>query len=151
MDKKLNISYQLKQLEGKHFTQSHSKAGKWLHYKIERVEAGEIEVSIVVRENMTNPNNMLHGGMAAMICDEICGLAFYSTDSPTIYTTVNLSIDYLYSAPVNSTITAIGKVIRKGKKIAYTECCIYSDSGDLIVRATSNLLNTGKPTFELVL
>ena len=150
MDKKLDIAYQLKQLEGKHFTQSHSKAGKWLNYKIIRVEAGEIEVSIEVREEMTNPVKMLHGGMAAMICDEICGLAFYSTSAETIYTTVNLSIDYLYSAPIGSTVFAIGKVIRKGKKIANIECTIYDENRTIIVHATSNLLNTEKEVFEIV-
>lgn len=150
MNKKLDISYQLKQLEGKYFNDSHSKAGKWLHYKILKVEPGLIEVSIEVREDMTNPVKMLHGGMAAMICDEICGLAFYSTSSETIYTTVNLSIDYLYSAPLGSTVRAVGKVIRKGKKIANTECTIYDEQNNIIVHAKSNLLNTDKEVFEIV-
>ena len=86
-----------------------------------------------------------------MICDEICGLAFYSTNSETIYTTINLSIDYLYSAPIGTTVFAVGKVIRKGKKVANTECTIYDENRTIIVHAKSNLLNTEKPTFELVL
>lgn len=151
MEKIFNIVHQLKQLEGQYFTQSHSKAGQWLHYKILRVQDGEVEVSLTVREEMTNPSKMLHGGMAAMICDEICGLAFYSTHAETIYTTVNLSIDYLWSAPIGSTIFALGKVIRKGKKIANTECTIYDEHRNIIVHAKSNLLNTEKPAFQLAL
>jgi uncharacterized protein (TIGR00369 family) len=151
MEKKFNIAHQLKQLEGQYFTQSHSKAGQWLHYKILRVQDGEVEVSLSVREEMTNPSKMLHGGMAAMICDEICGLAFYSTHADTIYTTVNLSIDYLWSTPLGSTIFALGKVIRKGKKIANTECTIYDEHRNIIVHAKSNLLNTEKPSFQLAL
>lgn len=143
------IYYQLKQLEGTFFTNSKSKAGKWLNYKLLKVEEGSIEASILVREEMTNPNDMLHGGMIAMIMDELCGLAFYSLGKPYYYTTVNLTIDYLYSAPVTSTVIAKSKVLRSGKKIANVECYIYDMQDNIIAHAKSNLVNTEKKVFEL--
>lgn len=146
---KNQIYYQLKQFEGQYFTNTNSKAGKWLHYKLLHVEPGTIEASVLVREDMTNPNNMLHGGMIAMIMDEICGLSFYSLGYENYYTTVNLTIDYLYSAVVNSTVTAKGKVLRSGKKIANVECYIYDEMNNIIAHAKSNLVNTEKKVFKL--
>ncbi len=146
---KNQILYQLKQYEGQYFTHTKSNAGKWLHYKLLKVEEGCIEAAILVREDMTNPNQMLHGGMIAMIMDELCGLAFYSTGNPSYFTTVNLSIDYLYSAPVGSTVIAKSNVMRSGKKIANVECYIYDEEKRVIAHAKSNLVNTEKKVFEL--
>ncbi|HPI55492.1 MAG TPA: PaaI family thioesterase, partial [Chitinophagaceae bacterium] len=67
------------------------------------------------------------------------------------YTTVNLSIDYLYSAPMGTTVKAVGRVVRWGKKIANTECYIYDEEGRIISHATSNLVNTGKEVFEITM
>lgn len=146
---KNQIHYKLKQFEGQFFTNSNSKAGRWLNYKLLKVEEGIIEASILVREEMTNPSNMLHGGMIAMIMDELCGLAFYSLGGESYYTTVNLTIDYLYSAPVNTTVIAKSRVMRSGKKIANVECYIYDADNNIIAHAKTNLVNTEKKVFEL--
>jgi uncharacterized protein (TIGR00369 family) len=144
-----HIYHQLKQLEGEYFQYSLSMAGRWLNYKLLRIEPGEIEASIEVRMDMTNPSKNLHGGMIGMICDELCGLAFYSLGYETFYTTVNLSIDYLYSAPLGSVVVAKSKVVRSGKKIANTECYIYDSEDRIIAHATSNLVNTEHEIFNL--
>ncbi len=146
---KNQIHYKLKQFEGQHFTNSNSKAGRWLNYKLLKVDEGAIDASILVREDMTNPNNMLHGGMIAMIMDELCGLAFYSLGGGYYYTTVNLTIDYLYSAPLNTTVIAKSRVMRSGKKIANVECYIYDANNNIIAHAKTNLVNTEKKVFEL--
>lgn len=145
-----HIFNRLKLLEGSFFKHTESKAGAWLNYKLIKVEPGYIEVQLEVREAMTNPNGMLHGGMSAMICDEICGLAFFSLGIPTNYTTVNLALDYLLGAAQGEKITAIGKVLRQGKRLANVEGYIYNDKKQIIVHATTNLLNTEKPVFNLI-
>ncbi|MBL7765575.1 MAG: PaaI family thioesterase [Chitinophagaceae bacterium] len=144
-----NIYNQLKLLIGKPFKHSESMAGRWLEYTLLSVEPGELEATLVVRKEMTNPNHMLHGGMIAMISDELCGLAFYSLGYTHYYTTVNLSVDYLYSAPEGSTIRAKASVMRSGKKIANIECYIYDADNRIISHAKSNLVNTEKEAFGL--
>lgn len=139
----------IKNLEGQFFTHTKSQAGQWLNYKLIHVDDGHVEVSVEVRNEMTNPNGMLHGGMIGMICDELCGLAFYTKGISTFYTTVNLSIDFLYSAHCNSVITGKARVIRCGKKIANTECSLFDEHGTMIAHATSNLVNTEKQVFDL--
>ena len=139
----------LKKLEGEYFKYSLSMAGRWLNYKLIHVEHGSIVAEIEVRDDMTNPVKMLHGGMIAMICDELCGLALYSKAGDTFYTTVNLSVDYLYSAPLGSKVIVKSRVIRHGKKIANTECYLYDEHENIIAHAKSNLVNTDKEIFNL--
>lgn len=143
------IFNKLKRFEGKVFDQSLSAAGRWLAYTIIKVEPGNVEVSLPVRPEMTNPSQQLHGGMMAMIMDEISGVAFYSLGSSTYYTTVNLVVDYLYSAPVGETILAKGSVQRQGKKIANVSCEVFDSKGTCLARATTNLVNTQKEIFDL--
>ena len=143
------IFRELKKLEGEYFTYSLSMAGRWLNYKLIKVEPGHITAEILVREEMTNPVKMLHGGMISMICDELCGLALYSKGGHSFYTTVNLAVDYLYSAPLGSIVTVKSNVIRHGKKIANTECYLYDEQNNIIAHAKSNLVNTDKEIFNL--
>ena len=139
----------LKSLEGEYFKYSLSMAGRWLNYKLVEVSPGAITAEVEVREEMTNPVKMLHGGMIAMICDELCGLALYSKGGNTFYTTINLAVDYLYSAPLGSKVTVKSSVLRHGKKIANTECYLYDEHEHIIAHAKSNLVNTDKEIFNL--
>jgi uncharacterized domain 1 len=120
-----------------------------LNYKLEKVEVGCITISLVVRPDMTNPNGTLHGGMYAMIFDEILGLTFYSLGHPHYYTTVNLIVDYLYAVPEGSTVTVTAQVLRHGKRIANVEGHMYDEDGVLVAHATTNLVNTQKEVFKM--
>lgn len=145
-----NKHYQLlKEREGKYFTETMSQAGRWLNYKILHVDPGYVEVSIHVRPDMTNPSGHIHGGMIAMICDELCGLSFYSLGHEHFYTTVSLNINYLFSAPLASDIIIKSRVIRSGKRMANVECYLYDSEERIIAHATSNLMNSGGKIFDL--
>jgi acyl-coenzyme A thioesterase 13 len=134
--------------EGGKFLASESAASRLLNYTLSKVELGRIEMKIVVTEQLTNPLKGLHGGIYALIMDEAVGVAFYTQCNGEYYTTVNLNVEHLYSAQLGEEITATGYVVRHGKKIAYTEGEIYNAAGQLICRATSNLINTGKRIFD---
>ncbi|MEZ5047542.1 MAG: PaaI family thioesterase [Chitinophagaceae bacterium] len=144
-----SIYYRLKLLEGSIFHNTNSKAGAWLQYTLVAVDPGCIKASLKVREDMTNPNGMLHGGMSAMVCDELLGLAFYSLGFETNYTTLNLAVDFLRGIALHETIQVEAKVLRAGKRIANVECYIYNEKGEIAVHATTNLANTDKKVFDL--
>jgi acyl-coenzyme A thioesterase 13 len=142
-------SYQLlKANEGGPFKESISKAGNWMQYILHKVEPGEVHLRLKVLPDMCNPLDALHGGIYALIMDEAVGLAVYTVCEGAFYTTLDLNVAHLFSAPLGEELTAIGKVIRFGKKIAYTEGSIYNAENKLICRATSNLVNTGKRIFD---
>lgn len=147
----LEILERLKKLEGQYFKNTNSQAGEWLHYKLEHIDEGKVTASILVRPDMLNPKGNIHGGMLAMICDELCGLAFFTTGQSDYYTTVNLTIDFLYGVSNGETIIAQSKVWRSGKRIANVECILYDKENRIVAHAKSNLVNTNKKTFELSL
>jgi acyl-coenzyme A thioesterase 13 len=146
--KELGIYQFLKQFEGGPFKASKSAAGNWMQYILKEVNQGEVHMQLNVLPDMCNPLGQLHGGIFALIMDEAVGLAFYTVCEGEFYTTVNLNVEHLLSAALGEELTAIGKVIRHGKKIAYTEGSIYNSKNQLICRATSNLVNTGKHIFD---
>jgi len=138
------ILHELKQSIGKPYQNIRSAAGAHLQYTIENICAGQVTVSLVVRDVLTNPSKQMHGGMIAMLIDEIAGLAFYSQAAETIYTTLNLHIDYMQSALLNEKIYATANVMKTGKKIANIHCEVRNAQNTLLAYGTTNLANTLK-------
>ena len=138
------ILQELKKHVGKPYQNIRSAAGGHLGYTIDKIEEGKVEASLLVRDILTNPSKQLHGGMMAMLIDEISGLAFYTQGVRTIYTTLNLSIDYMHSALLAEKITAKARVIKTGKKIANIHCEVINENGTILAYGTTNLANTNK-------
>ncbi|TAH17397.1 MAG: PaaI family thioesterase [Cytophagales bacterium] len=118
---------------------------QWLAGTLLKAEHGEVEMSFVVRNEMTNPAGMLHGGIHAAILDDIIGMNVASLGLPNLYVSVNLSIDFLAPARVGEVVISKTKIIRAGKTIVNATAEIYNEKGILLSKATSNLANTGLP------
>ena len=129
---------------GKMFAEmSPSPLGRWLNGKLVAVEEGSLTVEFVVREEMTNPGRILHGGVSAAMMDDVMGVTVFSLGRENFYTTVNLSIDYLLPAKVGDVIYAKSKVIRAGKTVINMEGEISNAENKIIAKCTSNLVTTG--------
>jgi acyl-coenzyme A thioesterase 13 len=115
-----------------------------MQYILQKVEPGEVHLQLEVLPAMCNPLQQLHGGIFSLIMDEAVGLAFFTVCEGLFYTTCNLNVEHLRSANLGEQLLAVGKVIKHGKKVAYTEGSIFNSKNELICRATSNLINTGK-------
>lgn len=138
------ILTELKKHIGKPYQNIRSAAGGHLQYVIKKIAVGKVEIDLEIRDILTNPSKQLHGGMMAMLIDEAAGLAFYTQGVRTIYTTLNLNIDYLHSALLGETITAKASVIKTGKKIANVHCEVINKAGSVLAFGTTNLANTSK-------
>jgi len=128
--------------EGKLVTESRSPAGNWLQFTLEHIERGSVTISLEVRKEMTNPYGNIHGGMMALVMDEVIGWAVVSLDMGTGYTSLNLNVDFLYAIKGGDRLRAKSKVIRAGKKIIHVECSIENMEGTLLGKASSNLIVT---------
>jgi acyl-coenzyme A thioesterase 13 len=115
---------------------------RWLNGTLRDAREGSITIEFVVREEMTNPMGILHGGITAAIMDDVIGTTVYSLGREYFYTSVNLVIDYLASAQKGETITASAQIIRAGKTIVNAQCEITNAEGKVLARGTSNLLTT---------
>lgn len=132
---------------GKLVTDSRSPAGNWLAFTLEKIERGLAEISLEVRAEMCNPYGNIHGGMMSLVMDEVIGWSVLSLDTNRNYTSLNLNVDFLYAIKKGERLRAIANVVREGKKIIHVECRVWNQQGDLLGKATSNLIVTGmQPT-----
>jgi len=127
---------------GANMTESISPVGRWLNGKLININEGSMQAEFVVREDMTNPMGVLHGGIASTILDDVVGTMVYALGRDFAYTSVNLNCDFLHAARLGDVITANAKVVRAGKNIIHVEGLITNAEGKIIAKCTSNLIQT---------
>jgi len=114
---------------------------RWLNPTLLSAEEGELEFSYLIREDMTNPMGILHGGTTAALIDDAVGAAVFSLGKPTMYTTVNLAVDYFASAKEGETIIAKTSITKNGNRIVNTSCEVWNaDRTRMIAKGHSNLI-----------
>ena len=80
-------------LIGQDSSKSISPLMRWLNPTLLSAEAGKLAFSYVIREEMTNPMGILHGGTTAAIIDDAVGATVFSLGKPNMYTCL------LYTSP----------------------------------------------------
>ncbi len=123
---------------------SPSPTGRWLGGMLLAAEPGSLTVQFTVREEFCNPARILHGGIAATMMDDLMGITVFSLRLDVFFTSVNLNVDFLYAAPLGTTVVARSEVVRQGKKIIHAECRLTDEAGRLVAKATSNLVATSQ-------
>jgi uncharacterized protein (TIGR00369 family) len=130
---------------GKDSSKSPSPLMRWLNPTLLSVSEGVLEFSYVIREEMTNPLGILHGGTTAAIIDDAVGAAVFSLGKPDMYTTVNLAVDYFASAKAGDTIIAKTSIVKNGNQIVNTSCeVLNADRTRMIAKGHSNLIKLQK-------
>ena len=119
---------------------SPSPLGNWLEGRLVALHDDGVTMSFVVRPEMTNPSQVLHGGIAAAIMDELLGASLFAMSGGRYHASVNLSVDYLAPARVGATVTARSRILRRGRRVVNATCTLANETGDLLAHATSNLL-----------
>jgi uncharacterized protein (TIGR00369 family) len=114
----------------------------WLRGKVVAAEEGILTMSFIIRQEMTNPFGILHGGVTAGMIDDVMGTLFFTLGTEYIYPTINLSIDYFASGKVGETVSVTAKVIRQGKTIINLYATMQNQKNVIIAQATSNLAQT---------
>ena len=121
---------------------SPSPLGRWLNGTIRTVDYGRLVAEFTIRDEMTNPARVLHGGAAAAILDELIGVMVFSLGREYAYTSVNLAIDFLNAGRLGEVITATAEVIREGKNIIHCEGHLVAADGKIIAKCSTNLIQT---------
>ncbi|MEM1097140.1 MAG: PaaI family thioesterase [Bacteroidota bacterium] len=121
-------------------TGSPSPFGRWLDGLLLEAEEGLIRAEFEVREEMTNPVGMLHGGATAAIIDDLIGTMVATLNRPSFYASVNLHIDFLTASRAGRTITGTARVVRPGRTLINAECELRDHRDRLVARGVSNLI-----------
>ena len=94
-----------------------SPAGNWLKPTLRKVEEGYMEADIKVLKEHTNPIGTMHGGVIALIIDELTGACAWTLHNKDLHVSQNLYVDYFKPAYEGEIIRVKANCIRKGSKI----------------------------------
>lgn len=126
---------------GKDSKASISPLMRWMNPTLLNAAEGELEFSYTIREKMTNPMGILHGGTTAAIIDDTIGAAVWSLGKTNMYTTINLAVDYFASAKAGYIIVAKTSITKNGNQIVNAASEIWNEEGSrMIAQGHSNLI-----------
>lgn len=127
---------------GRDMRDSISPLGRWLNVTLQQVEEGRLVANLVVREDLTNPAGVLHGGAACALLDDLIGAMVFTLNREQLYVSVNMNVDFLHAARLGDQLTVTAEAIRMGKNIVHCEGRIVADTGKIIAKCSTNLIQT---------
>jgi len=113
-----------------------------MNLHLESVEVGTVTFTAQPDESHYNPIGAVHGGFACTVLDSVAGCAVQTTLPLGFgYTSLEIKVNYL--AGITATtgpLTAVGTVIKPGKRVAFAEGVLTDSSGKIVATASSTLL-----------
>lgn len=97
-------------------------------------------VELVIDGRHLQPFGIVHGGVLATLIDTATFWAGFGKIEETAgLVNVDLKLNYLETVQ-SGTLVAIGRAIRTGRSISYTEATIYAEQDRSIAHGTSTLM-----------
>jgi uncharacterized protein (TIGR00369 family) len=110
-------------------------------FTLSRVDRGDVEATLETRSDMTNPMGGVHGGIAATLLDTVMGCAVHTVLEPgEAYTTTDLHVHYVRGVDPGATVTAVGTVVHRGRRLATAEGRVLDDRGRLVAHGTTSCM-----------
>jgi uncharacterized protein (TIGR00369 family) len=108
---------------------------QYLGVRVTRMESGEAEASVELAPHHTNNRGVAHGGVVSSLLDSAMGAAVISAIPKEWWcATTALTIQFVAGAH-EGTLTATGKVVRRGRSIAFVQGEAHDASGRLMATA----------------
>jgi uncharacterized protein (TIGR00369 family) len=99
--------------------------------------SGEIRVQFEATREFTNPLGNIQGGFLAAMLDDTLGPALATTfESQEFGLTLELKVNFVRPAKPG-TVTGTGRVVHRGKSVAFIEGELHNSDGELLATATS--------------
>jgi uncharacterized protein (TIGR00369 family) len=110
-------------------------ASRLIGFVLKEIAPGRAVFELKVDDRHHNPMGTLHGGILCDVADAAMGMAYGAMlGEGESCTTVELKINFL--RPVRQgTITAIAQVLKAGATLAYIECDVKNNGGQLVAKA----------------
>lgn len=112
----------------------HSPINQKLGILAEDLADGRVRLSLETDASLESEGGRVHGGIHALLLDGAMGRCVGRTLEPgQTCATVQLSIQYL--APAEGRITAVGRIVRRGRTLAFMEAECAREDGTVVARA----------------
>ena len=97
------------------------------------IESGVVKCQMPVDKEVSNFYNTLHGGATSTLVDVVGTMAVLSKQPLKPGVSVDLNVSFVRAAKMGSVINIEGKLLKLGRKLAYTQVDITSaEDGKLI-------------------
>ena len=117
-------------------------------------ERGELTTRYTPPPSFASPRGAVQGGLIAGFLDEVMGGALlavtqaqFGEEGIRLPLNLDMNLTFVRMVPLE-TITAKGRVVKAGKRVAYLEGELFDSAGNLLARATSTALPTPLPGRE---
>ena len=115
------------------------KAMALIGARLARVEAGDVEVALPFRDDLTQQKGFIHGGIIGMIADTACGYAAFSL-MPAGGSLVTVEYKMNILKPGHGALRAHGKVIRPGRTLTVARAEVYAEDGSHVATMLQTLM-----------
>jgi len=115
---------------------------QWLRIDIEKVEVGAVQLSMKIREDMTNGFGIAHGGITFSLGDS--ALAFAANSHGRQAVSVETSISHFKPLQLNDLIRATSVERHLGKRTAVYEVQIHRNETELVALFRGTVYRTDK-------
>jgi len=103
-------------------------------------DAGTIELAFTATEQFLNPIGVIQGGFLAAMLDDTMGPALVATLGPGMFApTADLHVQFLRPARPGR-LTGRGRVVRRGKDVAFLAGELADESGQIVATATATAM-----------
>lgn len=97
---------------------------KWLGLEVESASEGEVQLSLIWRDELGQYSGFLHAALIGGLIDTACGFAAATVAGPKVLAS-NFTVNCLRPA-VGEKFIAKGKVIKAGKNQIFTACDLFA-------------------------
>eukprot|EP00941_MAST-03F_sp_MAST-3F-sp1_P005493 g5493.t1 len=110
------------------FTHANRFDGNLKDLEIKKIGSGFVECKLsLVDETLLNSYGTLHGGATSLIVDVVGTLALLTINPTKPGVSVEMNTSFLSAAKSGSEIKIVGKVLKSGKKLGFTEVVLESE------------------------
>ena len=133
--------------EGRRSPSAELMASDFVSFDVER---GELTTRYTPPPSFASPRGAVQGGLIAGFLDEVMGGALLAVTearfgaAEQLPLNLDMNLTYLRMVPME-TVTARGRVLKLGKRVAFLEGELFDKDGNLLVRATSSAIPTPLP------
>lgn len=114
--------------------------------QVEERREGYVRIALTVEARHLNPHGVMHGGVAMTLMDSAAASALSSLrgQAEVRQASVDMHVAFLAAARVGDELVAEGKILKRGRSIAFAET-------ELRRKSDNELIATGRVTFAISL
>jgi uncharacterized protein (TIGR00369 family) len=127
------------------------KGSTTLGFEIASLSQSEMRVEALfdALESFTNPMGQIQGGYLCAMLDDVMSLAGVVASGMThVMPTLEMKTSFLRPALPGRKLRAVGRVVKWGKTIAFTEGELFDEQGSLLAKASATAIPTPLARFR---